>query len=738
MKKLLLSLFVCCFAYTQLAGQSDCEITLDIYSENNQHVCAGNSINDIIFNINSTNYTVDGLPPGIEPYSEYEGTAVRLSGSAPTGVYPYTVTAYGGCTLTATATGTIYVGSILLTNNDTQVVCKNQAIQPIKYKVATNYPYVYDLPSGVTYSTSNDTLTIYGTPNSDVVGNYSYYIDTYNGCSGNEPYVYGNVLVGVGSTPSNNGLTPVCKGDIIQDIEYKFAGGQAKVNGLPSGMTYSLTSAKTLNISGASSNEGLYTYTVTNDGGSCNQTSSITERIIVGGGFEGFSSLDKVCPGQDVYGDARFYIVGEYYSIIGLPSGLDSTYYMMNEGRGQNVGLGLRGQNQSYSYNTFSGSESTTGTYNYTITSTGYCSTQSSFVGVIIVKPMEVTVLTTNASSVNQCDGYAEAVIDEVGTAPFSYSWSDLNADNAITDACAGTYSVTVIDYNGCTATSKATIGVGMPAQTSGNGLQVKVLSYPTTTNLECDGVAKVKIEGGIPPYSLTFGGKTISDVTNYLIDSLCAGFYTVNVKDAQLNESAFTFVVAAPEYIFNSIDSSLFDSDFLDTLVSSAQSNCLINFDKIDSIKITDFKVLNNNTLNVTWSLYYQTSFVSMYVNYSYSLPGLYTLMFDLFCTNRSSGSVRGVDDLVIEEREITSGLATISEGADFTIYPNPADEELNIGLAAESTVIISDVTGKALYNQKLNVGINTINTASLASGVYIVSVTNNQGVTTKKLTKK
>src|SRR4051812_4782125 len=65
-----------------------------------------------------------------------------------------------------------------------------------------------------------------------------------------------------------------------------------------------------------------------------------------------------------------------------------------------------------------------------------------------------VTIKTnTGISCFGMCDGAIEA--NATGVAPFSYDWGfGAITDSIVTDLCAFTYSVTITDNVGCTATS--------------------------------------------------------------------------------------------------------------------------------------------------------------------------------------------------------------------------------------------------------------------------------------------
>lgn len=72
----------------------------------------------------------------------------------------------------------------------------------------------------------------------------------------------------------------------------------------------------------------------------------------------------------------------------------------------------------------------------------------------------------------------------------------------------------------------------------------------------------------------------------------------------------------------------------------------------------------------------------------------------------------------------------------SSLTVYPNPASEMVTIGnLPIGSTLTITNITGKVVYNSLIDNEQTTINTSNYVNGVYILQVSNNGIVATKKL---
>jgi len=166
-------------------------------------------------------------------------------------------------------------------------------------------------------------------------------------------------------------------------------------------------------------------------------------------------------------------------------------------------------------------------TYSVTVTDANGCSANTS---VTISQPA-VLVLNTSAQTNVSCYGGSNgsATVNAAGGTShihvdYTYSWSPTgNTNNSVTGLSAGTYTVTVTDKNGCTATDIVTIT--QPAQ-----LTASVTSETDVTcNGNSNGAATVTAGGGTPAYTYSWSnGETTSSVSD-----LAAGTYTVTVNDA-------------------------------------------------------------------------------------------------------------------------------------------------------------------------------------------------------------
>ena len=138
-------------------------------------------------------------------------------------------------------------------------------------------------------------------------------------------------------------------------------------------------------------------------------------------------------------------------------------------------------------------------------------------------------------------------------------------------------------------------------------------------------------------------------------------------------------------------------------------------------------YEITINGTINTTTPVYV---LVEAYV-FNRSTPAV-----DIDSTN--NGKLWGIKWASVSTRDIVYNSDNIA------IYPNPANEQLNVELLfAESNAVtleLFDLTGKSVGSSNSTQAITpnhfTIDVANLNRGVYILKVTNGNKVTTSKVT--
>ncbi len=160
------------------------------------------------------------------------------------------------------------------------------------------------------------------------------------------------------------------------------------------------------------------------------------------------------------------------------------------------------------------------GTYSVTVTDHNQCTSVAS-VTISQLPELLATASGSDVSCAGECDGAVDLSVSG-GTSPFSYSWSNGDNTEDLSGLCAGTYAVTVIDANNCSATAIATVNEPGTLSASVSPTDASCKNY-------CNGTIDLTVSGGTPPYSyLWSSGDVTEDLTG-----LCAGSYSVVVTDA-------------------------------------------------------------------------------------------------------------------------------------------------------------------------------------------------------------
>ena len=192
------------------------------------------------------------------------------------------------------------------------------------------------------------------------------------------------------------------------------------------------------------------------------------------------------------------------------------------------IDISVSGGNSPYAYLWNNGATTQdisnvgSGTYTVTVTDANGCTKTSTST---LSNSYAVSLSTTpvNVNCFGQLTGSISAS-PSGGVAPYNYSWSNGNTNNAINNIAAGSYTITVTDANGCTATANNTIT--QPASAlSGTSSITNATCFGTSS-----GQVTLNISGGTPAYAYAWSnGSSASSITN-----VSAGNYSVTVTDSR------------------------------------------------------------------------------------------------------------------------------------------------------------------------------------------------------------
>ncbi|MCB0397293.1 MAG: gliding motility-associated C-terminal domain-containing protein [Flavobacteriales bacterium] len=177
------------------------------------------------------------------------------------------------------------------------------------------------------------------------------------------------------------------------------------------------------------------------------------------------------------------------------------------------------------------------GTYSVTITDSIGCQATATTT-VNQPTPLVLNITTTDVLCANDCDG--TATVSATGATPnYIYLWSTGETGTSISGLCAGTYTVTVTDNNGCTDSISGTVNEPTP-----------LVLTPSSTDVacfgDCTGTVTVTPTGATPPYSYMWS----SGGTDSVSTGLCANTYFVTVTDANGCTDTSSAIVSEPTQV--------------------------------------------------------------------------------------------------------------------------------------------------------------------------------------------
>ncbi len=143
-----------------------------------------------------------------------------------------------------------------------------------------------------------------------------------------------------------------------------------------------------------------------------------------------------------------------------------------------------------------------------------------------LTDPIIIDFTTTDAICYSYCDGTADAIVTGGNiAADFIYDWSSGTGSTtpAVTDLCAGEFTLAVADDNGCEQTESFTIGQPIL-------LEIDSLStQPVTCSGFCDGQVEIYDMEAVE-YSFNDGA---SWSTEPILENSCEGLYPIQIRDA-------------------------------------------------------------------------------------------------------------------------------------------------------------------------------------------------------------
>ncbi|CAN5266736.1 hypothetical protein BH09BAC5_BH09BAC5_15240 [soil metagenome] len=158
--------------------------------------------------------------------------------------------------------------------------------------------------------------------------------------------------------------------------------------------------------------------------------------------------------------------------------------------------------------------------------------------------------------------------------------------------------------------------------------------------------------------------------------------------------------------------------------------------FSPLDTIQVTiDFGDATDTTILSPVSMLGGGQFGSFgaIVNHTYTIPGTYSVVYSAITQNGLTDTISRMNAFTIYD----CGPAGFSEQKLITtnIFPNPADNLIEINTSLIGTYKISDLSGKIISSGKIENQETIINSSSIADGIYFFTIYSEKGISTNKI---
>ncbi|MBK6833554.1 MAG: choice-of-anchor L domain-containing protein [Bacteroidetes bacterium] len=518
-----------------------------------------------------------------------------------------------------------------------------------------------------------------------VAGTYTLTTTDVNACTGistiqlTEP----NPLIStLSSTTYIGGNNIKCFGENNGAIDVQTSGGTSGYNYLwtgPSSFNSSLPSVSNLIA-------GTYTL-VLSDANNCTYTNSIT--------------LTE--PSQLIATSSSATFVGaNNISCFGLSDG--------------SINLNVTGGTANYLYSWTGTNAFTSSNQNLNNLSAGSYSVQvsdaNSCLAVANINLTQPVILTTEVISTTfngnyniSCNGLSDGSINLLvngGIPNYTYNWSGpsgyfANTQN-INGLIAGSYSVSVVDENGCS--SSASIILSEPSAMSAN---ITSTTYVGGYNITCNGYNNGSIvltnSGGTPNYVYNWSGPLAYVSNDQNPSGLVAGNYNVTVTDANNCLISSNITLSEPATLTGSISSPTINGGY----------NITCNGNNNGSIQ----QLLNGGTLpySIIWNNGSTTQDIS---NLS---AGFYSVI----VTDTNNCSITQSITLTEPEVLFASAVSLSYHGGNNIKCNGDSNGEINLGIIGGTMPYITNWNGPNGFNS------NSTSITGLAAGTYSYTVSDN-----------
>jgi uncharacterized protein YjdB len=201
----------------------------------------------------------------------------------------------------------------------------------------------------------------------------------------------------------------------------------------------------------------------------------------------------------------------------------------------------------------------------------------------------------------------------------------------------------------------------------------------------------------------------------------------TFTVKSYAYEDTADAEILAGDEGVAPTIDVTGI------TISGAGGLTTLVGINLGNTLQMSAVVLPANATDNsITWSVINGTGIGS--ITTAGLLSGTGVGIVTVKATANDGSGIIGVLDITLE---VTGGLID-NNNLTLSVYPNPFTNTLTINTELNSTISILDLTGKTVYSTINTTKLINLDLAELKTGVYFLSVSNENRKSISKLIKK
>ena len=344
-------------------------------------------------------------------------------------------------------------------------------------------------------------------------------------------------------------------------------------------------------------------------------------------------------------------------------------------------------------------STTTAGSFTYYVSQANVNNDESQRIAITVtINALPATPTITASGATTFCTGGSVDLSSSAATGNVWSSASGFATTQTITATTSGTYTVTVTDINGCSTSSEATT------------VNVSNAPAPTinaTATQACVGDTVTITASTSDSYLWSTGATTQS------IDVIATAT-NVNVITTNANACNGVGASAPITVTFN-------------TTPTAAGTMMLAG-------NVATFTNTSTGATSYSWDFGDFTNSSATAPTHAYAVNGTYTVVLTAINGNCTDTTVFIVD--------VTVGLNELASSSNLTIFPNPANETVNVSFEQNTNDLIQieliDATGRVIAQESsLEIGTNNVSfeVTNLSSGFYTVRLTNSNGSENQKL---